>query len=73
MFSISLRNADHQRRFSISRTEESGWEVRREEDRRLIHHIRYRDWHRVERARAIFSLEVSKLTAAGWQVVSEES
>jgi hypothetical protein len=32
-------------------------------------HVCYHDWHRVERALAIFRLEVSELTERGWQVV----
>lgn len=69
MFSISLRNADHTRQYSIAPRNDSGWEVKLEEDRELARHVYYHDWHRVERTLAVFRLEVSELTARGWQEV----
>ena len=66
MLTERLRNAEHTRRFSIVATR-SGWEVRREEDSRLVRRIEYHDWHRVERARRSIALEVSELEAAGWR------
>lgn len=65
MFSIALRKADQVRRYSISTLGKDGWEVtlEREGERRRV---RYNDWHRVERALAIFRLEVSELTEHGW-------
>ncbi|MGE5245235.1 MAG: hypothetical protein ACM3SQ_13480 [Betaproteobacteria bacterium] len=42
-----------------------------EENRELTRYACYRDWHRVERALASFELEVSRLTASGWQPDSE--
>ena len=68
MFSVSLMNAEHIRRYSISFLTGAGWEVTRQQDgetRRSCYH----DWHRVERARAAFALEVSKLTERGWKIV----
>ena len=65
MFSIALRKADQIRRYSISTPGASGWEVtfeREGETRRVC----YQDWHRVERALAMFRLEVSELTRLGW-------
>jgi len=69
MFSIVLRNAASTRRYFISAHGESGWEVILEREGQLAHHVCYHDWHRVERALAMFRLEVSDLTAHGWQVV----
>ena len=69
MLSISLRNAEHTRRYSISALSDAGWEVKLEREGELTHHVCYHDWHRVERALAIFRLEVSELTARGWQEV----
>jgi len=69
MFSISLRNAEHLRRYSIHALQNSGWEVSLEEDQRVTRHTHYHDWHRVERTLAVFRLEVSELTARGWQEV----
>ena len=69
MFDVSLRSADHVRRYAIS-TLSTGWEVRIEEDRRISRLDVYRDWHRVERTLALFEREVGSLTANGWRVAS---
>jgi hypothetical protein len=69
MFSIVLRNASSIRRYSISPHRDTGWEVILEREGELPRHVWYRDWHRVERTLAIFRLEVSDLTARGWQIV----
>ena len=69
MFSIVLRKAAFTRRYFISPHRESGWEVILEREGEVPHHVWYRDWHRVERTLAMFRLEVSDLTARGWQVV----
>ena len=71
MFSVSLQRDGHLRRYSISVSGSAGWEVTLEADRQLARHNHYHDWHRVERARAVFDLEVSQLTARGWRVVGE--
>lgn len=70
MFQLSLRFADHIRRYSISAVEPSGWEVKFEEDRELRRRDLYQDWHRVERALALFKREVIALTENGWLEVS---
>ena len=69
MFSVSLRNADHVRVYSIQSRAGKGWDVTLEEDRAVRRRVHYDDWHRVERALAAFELEVSELTAHGWQEV----
>ena len=69
MLSINLRNAEHTRSYSISALSDAGWEVKLEREGELTHHVWYHDWHRVERALAMFRLEVSELTASGWQEV----
>ena len=66
MFSISLRNADHIRTYSIAALNPAGWEVKLEREGELTRHV-YHDWHRVERALALFQLEVGELTQRGWQ------
>jgi hypothetical protein len=66
MFQLSLRLADHVRRYSITPANPSGWEVTLEEDRELRRRDLYEDWHRVERAMALFELEVLQLRASGW-------
>lgn len=67
MFNTSLRNHENTRRYSIVPTD-SGWEVREEQDSRLVRRVEYRDWHRVERARRSMAAEMRELEAAGWRV-----
>ena len=68
MVSIRIQRGEHVRQYSVRSTERAGWEVRLEEDRRLTRHVRYHDWHRVERALALFRREVAHLTAHGWEI-----
>ena len=70
MFSISLRHALETRHYSITFLNSSGWEVKVEHAGEVTRHV-YHDWHRVERALALFELEVSNLTALGWQPVDD--
>jgi hypothetical protein len=70
MFSISLQRDGHLRHYSISATSSDGWEVLMEADRQITRHGVYRDWHRVERAQAVFVREVSELTEHGWQIIA---
>ena len=65
MLNRSLRNAEHIRRYLITETPAGGWEVRHEQDSRVVHRAEYHDWHRVERARRSVGREVSELEAAG--------
>jgi hypothetical protein len=67
MFALSLRNDDHVRRYSISSAGLEGWEVRLEEDSTLRRHDLYQDWHRVERALALFEQEAHELREQGWR------
>lgn len=62
----NLRYADRTRRFSIAVTD-SGWEVRDERDNELVKRQRLSDWHRVERARQSFSIELETLRQKGWR------
>ena len=66
MYTRCLQKAAHIRRFSITPTLGSGWEVRYEQDSRVIKSVRYRDWHRVERARMTFAREAALLEQSGW-------
>jgi hypothetical protein len=66
MYARILRNADHTRRFTILQTDTAGWEVREEQDSRVVRTARYRDWHRVERAQMVFAREAALLQEAGW-------
>lgn len=40
--------------------------MRDENDRGILKRVIYKDWHRVERAIAIFEQEEAELEAAGW-------
>ncbi len=73
MFRLILRSADHIRHYSIAPAQPSGWDVRCEEDRDLRRQDHYQDWHRVERARALFEQEASELQANGWRVLADAS
>ena len=66
MYVRSLRRAAHIRRFTITATPTSGWEVREEEDSRIIMTRLYDDWHRVERALLSFAAVEATLRGAGW-------
>jgi hypothetical protein len=66
MLSRMLQRPGHTRRFVIARADAWGWEVREEEDSRIVRAARYSDWHRVERARALIDLQVSALAGEGW-------
>jgi hypothetical protein len=66
MYARTLRKADRTRRFTIHLAGASGWEVRDEQDERVIRRAHYTDWHRVERARMSFAREAVMLHDAGW-------
>jgi hypothetical protein len=66
MYARILRKADHITRFTIRQTGAAGWEVREEQDSRVVRSARYRDWHRVERAQMVFALQAALLEDAGW-------
>jgi hypothetical protein len=71
MFSRQLIFAGHTRSFIITSSLTEGWEMRVEEDSRVLRRTRYTDWHRVERALASLEREVDALTAGGWRMMSE--
>lgn len=66
MYAHILRKASQIKRFIIT-TANSGWEVREEEDSRVIRQTHYSDWHRVERARMNFAREALALRDGGWE------
>ena len=67
-FAKSVRKDHQTRRYSIRNTN-PGWEVREEQDSRVIRQKHYYDWHRVERARRIFTIKLDALRQEGWQDV----
>ncbi len=66
MYERSLSNTTHTRRLTIRSSGQSGWEVVYEQDSEVLKKVRYSDWHRVERARAVFALEAGRLCEDGW-------
>ena len=66
MYARIFRKAAQTRSFSIVDTGSSGWEVREEQNTRVVRIVRYDDWHRVERALLLFGREASALRANGW-------
>jgi hypothetical protein len=66
MFSRQLIHAGRTRSFVVSSLQSDGWEVRVEEDGRLLRGVRYTDWHRVERALAALEREMDVLKDHGW-------
>ena len=68
MFAKELTQAGHSRRFTITDAGGLGWEVSEEQDSRLVKRVRYTDWHRVERALMLMSLQIAALEGAGWRV-----
>jgi hypothetical protein len=69
MFSISLGQAEHIQRFTISPSVTCGWDVTWEHDSHVTRHHTYQDWHRVERALAIFKQEMATLLERGWREI----
>ena len=66
MFAKELSRAGHTRKFSIRDLGASGWEIRDEQDDRVLKQVCYTDWHRVERALSMFNLQIDELEDAGW-------
>jgi hypothetical protein len=68
MFSIALRHDEHTRKYRVTASQLSGWELTLTEDTKPTRQIHYDDWHRVERALLTWQLEIDELTGKGWQV-----
>jgi hypothetical protein len=66
MYARNFRRAAQTRRFSITDTGSSGWEVREEQNSLVVRIVRYDDWHRVERALLHFTREAVALRDSGW-------
>ena len=66
IFVRKLTRGVHTRQFLVRDTGPSGWEVVDEQDDQILRQVRYTDWHRVERAVAMFGLEVFALERQGW-------
>lgn len=68
LFERNLSCDGHTRRFLIESKGAEGWEVREEQDSAVVRAKVYDDWHRVERARSVFQVEILTLTEQGWTV-----
>lgn len=66
IFARRLGSQNHVRRFAVYEADTRGWEVREEEDDRVLRRTWVRDWHRVEHAMMRFALEATQLQRAGW-------
>ena len=66
MFAKELRQQGHTRKFSILDRGRDGWEVRDEQDDRVLKQVCYTDWHRVERALNMFHITIDDLESRGW-------
>jgi hypothetical protein len=69
MFSKELTQAGHVWRFTIREAGGNGWEVREEQDSRVVRTVRYDDWHRVERALVAMRQQVLELEESGWRTL----
>ena len=67
MFAKELAQAGHIKRFTISQAGSAGWEVKVEQDSRVVRQVLYTDWHRVERAAQMMTLQVIELEENGWR------
>lgn len=64
-FAKTLKKDSHVRRYEIL-PDANGWRVLEREDSRVIRDAVYSDWHRVERARRAFVVEMTSLKNEGW-------
>ena len=69
MFSKELTHGGHVRRFTIREAGGNGWEVREEQDSRVVRKVCYDDWHRVERALITMREQVLELEESGWRTL----
>jgi hypothetical protein len=73
MFDKELTQAGHTKRFTISDAGSSGWEVKVEQDSCVVRSVFYTDWHRVERAVLVLSMQVSELEENGWRATAHQN
>ena len=66
MYIRRLRKSVHTKTFTVNYQQPHGWEVHEEEDSHVVVTVRYRDWHRVERAMQAFATKAESLRERGW-------
>jgi hypothetical protein len=64
-YAKTLQKDTHTRRYEIV-IEAAGWRVIEHADSEVVRAAVYTDWHRVERARRAFDIEMSSLRNEGW-------
>ena len=64
-FTKTLQKDAHTRRYEIL-FDVAGWHVVELADSRVVRDAVYTDWHRVERVRRAFTVEMSSLRDEGW-------
>ena len=64
-FTKTLQKDTHTRRYEIL-FDTAGWHVVEHADSEVVRNAVYTDWHRVERARRAFTIEMSSLRSEGW-------
>jgi hypothetical protein len=69
IFWKQLRSQDRVRAFVVGDADDRGWEVRQEEDNRIVKRAWLHDWHRVEVAIMSFKVEAGQLRSDGWTEV----
>ena len=65
MYIRLLRKSAHIKKFSVTYQQPHGWVVHEEEDSQVVVAVRYRDWHRVERAIRAFANKARHFVSAG--------
>jgi hypothetical protein len=68
MYDRSFHKGSNTRRLSVRSVRDVGWEIRDERDSHVVRRVLITDWHRAERAVAIFSREEADLIDKGWAV-----
>ena len=71
IFARHFRSDHHTRAFVVGRAGVRGWEVREVEDNEVVKQTWLHDWHHVESAMMLFSLQAVQLKSAGWVEVQE--
>jgi len=66
VLATTLVRGDHVRSFHVRPAPLAGWEAFEREDRRVVRHQRYTDWHRVERTLTYFRSRIAVLLQQGW-------
>ena len=67
LLATTLVRGNHVRDFHVGAAPPAGWEASEREDRRVVRHQRYTDWHQVERKIGHFQRTIALLLRQGWR------